>query len=412
MRSTVLMLVAGGLFSAASWGAPLALTCAANMATDGMAYSSALVATGGVPPYTFSITSGSLPLGLTLNTSTGAITGIPDAPDGRYGYSPEVTDSTGGTLTDVCAIYVSVPALTLACASSTGQVGMPYSSALVATGGVPPYTFSITSGSLPPGLTLNTSTGAITGTPTMAGTFNFTAQVVDSSGTPAGTVTTNCSIDPTGAPPPPPTSVCGFPTFAALTPVGPGADVPYQVRYATNLSYGDSAVIISNTGASSTSVNPVTGSLNGNLCANVYTLSPDEQLISCCSCPVTPDALASLSVDADLISNTLTGVKPNSVVIKLVASLEVATNPISDGLAAWGTTVHGLGPTVVLPSGGSAPPLGTTLGLTETPFTSSTMSAAELTRLNTLCGFIQGNGSGYGICNSCRLGALGAAATN
>ncbi len=81
--------------------------------------------------------------------------------------------------------------LTLGCPTGTAQVNVAYSSALVASGGVAPYTFSIISGSLPPGLTLNTSTGAITGTPTTAGTYNFTAQVVDSQG---NTATSSCSI--------------------------------------------------------------------------------------------------------------------------------------------------------------------------------------------------------------------------
>ncbi|MGI8988946.1 MAG: hypothetical protein ACR2I2_05075 [Bryobacteraceae bacterium] len=80
-------------------------------------------------------------------------------------------------------------------------------------------------------------------------------------------------------------------------------DSPFQVRYVSNLVAGDSVINISNTGASSTSAFPTQ---NGNLCVNVYTFSPDEQLISCCSCPVTPNGLASLSARNDLISNTLT----------------------------------------------------------------------------------------------------------
>ncbi len=96
------------------------------------------------------------------------------------------------------------PTLTLTCAASSGQVGTPYSSALVATGGVAPYTFSITSGMLPPPLMLNATSGAITGTPTTSGTFSFTAQVVDSSGIPAtNTVTSSCSITVASGPPPP-----------------------------------------------------------------------------------------------------------------------------------------------------------------------------------------------------------------
>src|ERR1019366_4349861 len=176
--------------------APPTLTCPTATGTVGVAYSSALVATGGVPPYTFSITSGSLPPGLTLNPSTGAITGTPTT-YGTFNFTAQVVDSRGnaaGTTTANCSIVISPPPITLACATATGQVGVAYSSSLVATGGAPPYTFSIITGSLPAGLTLNSSTGAITGTPTTAGTFNFTAQVVDSTGKAAGTTTANCSI--------------------------------------------------------------------------------------------------------------------------------------------------------------------------------------------------------------------------
>ncbi|MDQ6705006.1 MAG: hypothetical protein M3Z85_03455, partial [Acidobacteriota bacterium] len=127
---------------------------------------------------------------------------------------------------------------------------------------------------------------------------------------------------------------------------------------------------------------------------NVYTFSPDEQLISCCCCPVTPDGLASLSVRNDLINNTLTPGVPTSVVTKLVATNSAGA--LVPGLAAYGATLH------------AAPATGV-FGMTETKFTPATLSQAELTRLTSLCAFIQTNGSGFGICNSCRLGGLGAA---
>lgn len=192
-------------------------------------------------------------------------------------------------------------------------------------------------------------------------------------------------------------------------------DGPFQVRYASNLAIGDSVVNITNSGASSTTSLPLQ---NGNICANVYTFSPDEQLVSCCTCLVTPDGLASLSANNDLVNNTLTPGRPTSIVIKILASSGVAApanataascsaatvgtggNLIVPGLVAFGTTIHALPVTPATPAG--------TYGVTETPFVNATLSAAELTRITTLCGFIQITGSGFGLCRSCRLGGQGA----
>jgi hypothetical protein len=170
---------------------PLTLGCAANKGTKGAAYSSALVASGGTPAYTFTKNSGSLPPGLTLNASTGAITGTPTTA-GTYTYVAKVTDSTGATkLTSSCTITIAA-SMTLGCPASTGKKGYSYSSTLVRSGGTSPYTFSIYSGSLPPGLTLNTTTGAITGKPTSTGTYSFTAKVTDAVG--ATALSSGCSI--------------------------------------------------------------------------------------------------------------------------------------------------------------------------------------------------------------------------
>jgi hypothetical protein len=79
--------------------------------------------------------------------------------------------------------------------TANGQVDVAYSSTLVAAGGTPPYTFSISSGSLPSGLTLNASTGAITGTPTTAGKMSFTATVTDSRSPTPQTANSNASIN-------------------------------------------------------------------------------------------------------------------------------------------------------------------------------------------------------------------------
>jgi hypothetical protein len=81
--------------------------------------------------------------------------------------------------------------MTLACPDGKGMVGLLYSSSLTDSGGVPPYTFSITQGALPAGLALNSSAGAISGRPTAAGSYNFTAKVVDSK---ADSTTVTCGI--------------------------------------------------------------------------------------------------------------------------------------------------------------------------------------------------------------------------
>jgi hypothetical protein len=177
---------------------------------------------------------------------------------------------------------------------------------------------------------------------------------------------------------------------------------PFQISYAANLIAGDSYVDATNSGASASTGagSGTSASIPGSLCLNVYIFTPDEQPLECCSCPVTPNGLASLSAQRDLISNPLTPATPTSVVIKLLATVPVggscngsaaavsAAN-LSPGLAAWNTTLHG----------GS---------LTETAFVPSSLSAGELRRLSSTCAFIAAYGSGFGICNSCRVGALGA----
>lgn len=170
-------------------GPPLLVSeCAATGTGEvGVPYSSSLVASGGTAPYTFSITGGELPPGLTLNPTTGAITGIPTT-GGTFAFTYSVVDSGGEsgsqTVGASCSIVVSSPPpVDLECVSvTTGKVGVAYNASLQAGGGTAPYTFSITAGSLPPGLTLNPATGAIAGTPTAAGAFNFTATVVDQFG--------------------------------------------------------------------------------------------------------------------------------------------------------------------------------------------------------------------------------------
>lgn len=184
-------------------------------------------------------------------------------------------------------------------------------------------------------------------------------------------------------------------------------DSPFQVRYVSNLNLGDSLINITNTGANGAGLaSGTSAATTGAICVNVYAFSPDEQMISCCSCPVTPNGLVSLSARRDLVNNTLTPAVPTAIVVKLYASRPVgnscsssAASPgnLVNGFLAWGTTVHAGALT------GSAPVV------TETPFVPAFLSdPGELTRLTQLCTFINANGSGFGICSTCRLGGLGA----
>ena len=153
-------------------------------------YSAAIVPAGpgGVPPYTWSITSGTLPPGLNLNSSSGIISGLPTTA-GVYTFLPKVQDSAIPSQAATSATGVSITVTTVPPLQSvtpplpTGAVATVYNGSLKATGGVQPYTWSIASGQLPSGLQLDAASGAITGTPILATTANFSVQVKDANST-------------------------------------------------------------------------------------------------------------------------------------------------------------------------------------------------------------------------------------
>ena len=171
--------------------ASLTLTIAATLAITttslpngqvGTAYSATLGATGGTTPYTWSLTSGTLPAGLSLSAS-GVISGTPTASVNATALTFKVTDSSNPVQTQSASLTLTIAA-TLAVTTTSlpnGQVGTAYSATLAATGGTSPYTWSLTSGTLPAGLSLSAS-GVISGTPTAS--VNATAltfKVTDSS---------------------------------------------------------------------------------------------------------------------------------------------------------------------------------------------------------------------------------------
>jgi Putative Ig domain len=163
---------------------PLAISTASLPAgTEGTAYSQTLAATGGASPYAWSVSNGSVPPGLALGGSTGALSGTPST-SGSYSFTAQVKDSVGGASTKTFSVGIgaaTVSTTPLAVDSTTvpsGITGKNYKAGLAASGGKAPYNWKLASGALPPGLTLG-SDGSISGTPTAYGVSSFTAQVSD-----------------------------------------------------------------------------------------------------------------------------------------------------------------------------------------------------------------------------------------
>ena len=160
----------------------LAITaCPTPTGAVGENYSSGFSAAGGPTPFSWSLSAGAPPAGLTLDSS-GTLKGTPTTA-GTSTFTAKVTDQSRATATRQCSIAIST-ALTISTTTlPPGNLGVAYSVSLAATGGTPPYAWSLPAGALPPGLSLNQGTGQITGTPTNGGSFGFTARVTDAGGT-------------------------------------------------------------------------------------------------------------------------------------------------------------------------------------------------------------------------------------
>jgi hypothetical protein len=153
-----------------------------NPAYINQPYITSLTAVGGYYPYTWAASSGSLPPGLTLN-SAGVITGTPTLL-GTYNFVLQVSDSASPPVVVSQSFTLNVTPTPLSVFGnllSPAPANVLYHSQIPISGGTPPYSFSISSGVLPPGITLDSTTGSIDGTPTQIGTFNFTATGIDSS---------------------------------------------------------------------------------------------------------------------------------------------------------------------------------------------------------------------------------------
>ena len=378
------------------------------------------------------------PNGLTGSCGTGTITATPGSgvvtlsgatvPAAGCTFSVSVLATTEGAKLNsagplTCSGCAGGPATATLSVASSATVTKTFGAIAVPVGGTASLTLTINNpntvtnltgvsltDTLPAGLLVATPNGLATtcgGTETAVAGTNFISVsgvslapgtnctvtvTVTATGTATGTLTnTTSTVTSNQAPPGPPGTATIF--------IGD----PYMVSYASNLLLGDSSVYMTNTGAGGAGTGSGTAaSVPGSLCANIFVFDADEEIVSCCSCPVTPNGLITLSDQVDLISNPLTRTVPNSIVIKLLATVPVAgtcTNSallsgatLANGLAAWNTTLH-FNPTVI-PNA---------LNVTEMKFSSSKLSAGELNRLAYQCGTVANTGSGFGVCAACSI---------
>lgn len=166
-------------FTTTGAGAPLQiLTTSCPAGTQGVAYSCTVLITGGTGPFTHSTSVGTLPAGLSLNTSTGAITGTPSG-SGTTNFTHRVVDSAAGDQSQALSIAIAGVVTITTTTLPGGTTGQSYSQQLAATGGTPPYAWTVTVGAVPVGTALSSS-GLLSGVTTDVETAAFTVTATDS----------------------------------------------------------------------------------------------------------------------------------------------------------------------------------------------------------------------------------------
>jgi N-acetylneuraminic acid mutarotase len=267
------------------------------------AYSQTITATGGLAPYTFAVTAGALPPGLSLASATGVLSGTP-ALLGSYSFTVTATDSTGASGTLGCdgsqpySIVISCSTLAISPSSlPAATLGVAYNQTITASGGNPPYSYAVTAGALPTGLALNASTGAISGTPSAIGSFSFTITATDArgcTGSQAYTVAVTCptiSLSPSSLP----NGTVNVPYNQTVTASGGAAPYTFAVAAGslpTGLSLNGATGMISGLPTTGGNFSFTISATDANGCVGT---KPYAFTISTCTLPPTWTPTASLA---------------------------------------------------------------------------------------------------------------------
>jgi uncharacterized protein (TIGR03437 family) len=335
-----------------------------------------LQASGGISPYTWSIVASALPAGLSLNSSTGIISGIPTTA-GPFSFTAEVTDSSAPMPRTATQLYTGTIASALAVTTSSlpnGVVNVAYpSTTLQAQGGTPPYAWSVSAGALPAGLSLNSSSGVLSGTPTAAGTFTVTITVTDSTVSTALTAmhqyTAKISLG---------SSLTVFPTSLTFT-YSQGASNPPLTEsigvFSSPANLGFTAVASTNGGGSWLSIPTSFGQSTPAPAAIPVSVNPGSLAANTYTGQVTIAAPGATPPSTTTVNVTLVVIAPPSPILSISSSTQSFALVQGSSTAAGQVTVSNAGGGTLAFTAQAVSDVGNWLNLTGTGAGTATPSA-------------------------------------